>query len=110
MTNQEIIEGNKLIAQFLGGIIVEPKVDNEGNCLFDMGKTRKQNEQFWNSKSLKYHKDWNWLMPCVTKCVENGIRYSEWTNQLHDGLLNQDITDCWVACVEFIYENNNEKS
>lgn len=70
---KDIIEGNKLIALFMEGIIVENVVDDKGNCLFDMGKSRLQNEQFWNSKSLKYHKSFDWLMPVLQKIEKYAI-------------------------------------
>lgn len=33
----------------------------------DMGKERSQNQRYWPSNCLKYHFDWNWIMPVLTK-------------------------------------------
>ncbi len=52
MTKEEILEGNKLIAQFLGLTIITDEIS-----LFDT-----------NYKPLaKYHESWNDLMPVVEK-------------------------------------------
>lgn len=54
MTEQEIIESNKLIAEFLGLNII-----TDGISLFDT-----------NYKPLaKYHESWNDLMPVVEKII-----------------------------------------
>ena len=57
MTNEEILDGNKLIAQFLGLTII-----TDGISLFDT-----------NYKQLvKYNESWNDLMPVVEKIEKLG--------------------------------------
>lgn len=71
MSEQEIIEGNKLIAEFMGGItsnmnnrIVQGYqniwLPFHGICNWGTIKTG-------NGKILLYHSSWDWLMPVVEK-------------------------------------------
>ena len=77
MTNQEIIEGNRLIAEFCGA-----KLGKDGKCEFVKIDTNKNgsktllpdNYKFphWTFafswiNDLKYHSSWDWLMPVVEK-------------------------------------------
>jgi len=64
------------------------------------------NDEWFTPDELKFHSNWNWLMPVIQRCNNKGIWHSGFTNQLHDGLLNQNIIDCWEACSEFIKYNN----
>jgi DNA-dependent RNA polymerase auxiliary subunit epsilon len=56
MTQEETLEGNKLIAEFMG---VKIGVDNYSyrvGCIEPLKETH-----------LNYHKEWGWLMPVVEK-------------------------------------------
>lgn len=70
MNEQEIIEGNKTIAEFMGGkyarnenLTYEPKGcwENVEPNLF----TREHPQDY----DLKYHSSWDWLMPALIKAV-----------------------------------------
>lgn len=52
MLEQEILEGNKLIAEFMTGKSKKSKVFFDLNCC---------------ANDLKYHSSWEWLMPVVEK-------------------------------------------
>lgn len=100
---KKIIEGNKIIAEFMGyknrnGYFIisehERYVKNDDGDIY-------LDSWFADSKLLYYY-SWDWLMPVITKCTKEGIWQSDWTNQLHDGLLEQNIESCWEACIEFI--------
>ena len=71
MTKEEIIEGNKLIAEFMGGVY-----DSDVNEYWFY-----LNPPNWTSKfapttyELKYHSSWDWLMPVVEK-IENDLKDS----------------------------------
>lgn len=99
MTSKEILEGNRLIAEFMELELAGPGIP--------LGYFYKNKYLYFNE--LKYHSSWDWLIPAITKCKSLNIDHSEWTNMLYDGLMTQDKEMCWVACVEFIYECNNEK-
>ena len=59
MSEQEIIEGNKLIAKFF----TEEKLFNHSIILHGFSE---DNDLFFDSQ-LKFHSSWNWLMPVVLK-------------------------------------------
>jgi len=81
-------ENNKLIAEFME----YPNLGTEGDFSY-----------------LKYHKEWNWLMPVVEKCYE----YGELHNVHREGIIASlsgiiDINETYKAVVEFIKWYNNE--
>ena len=80
LINKEILEGNKLIAEFMGWKVVtgpeigwpgkdhfygiNPQTKRTRNCL-----NNKDLQKVWEkiSKNVKYHKSWDWLIPVVEK-------------------------------------------
>lgn len=111
MEQSEIIEGNELIAEFMGGIYK--------SNLFPIGNT-----QIWlpfhnmtEINNLKYHNSWDWLMPVVEKIESLG--YS--TRILDNGMgIEGDliierfgvtkIKGTWLTIIEFIkWYNTQEK-
>lgn len=62
MTNQEILDGNRLIAEFMGGIEIKP------NYFKDISNTR---GIFWIT-NIHYNTSWSWLMPVVEKIEQTG--------------------------------------
>lgn len=108
MTQQEIIEGNKLIAEFMG-----IKLD------------------FWNRRwfvstysNMKYHSSFDWLMEVVEKiedthmahvCMFNKSCWIEFYGVHNDpckfSRADKDfITNVWNTCVAFIEWYNQDKS
>lgn len=84
MTKEEILEGNKLIAQFLGLTIITDEIS-----LFDT-----------NYKPLaKYHESWNDLMPVVEK-IEKTNRYNEYY---------PDTVTIWKDCCKISDGNNGNE-
>ena len=77
MTKEEILEGNKLIAEFLGYVYVPYTAGHSGRPCGWVIKNyklvdRKVPKLFLGrtTKDLLYHKSWDWLMPVVEK-IEN---------------------------------------
>ena len=73
MTQEEILEGNKLIAEFMGGIyvrredlfdshIIEEIIYNNNHPI--LKNNIKTTEHLYH---LRYHLSWDWLMPVVEK-------------------------------------------
>jgi len=59
MTEQEIIDGNKLIAVFMG----IPTCDRCNGC----GRYKFGSSIYYRPDEMKYHTSWDWLMPVVEK-------------------------------------------
>ena len=59
---QEILQGNKLIAEFMGGKPMGGFVKDESEL--DGYAFKNRNYMF---KELKYHSSWDWLMPVIAK-------------------------------------------
>jgi len=58
LTDEEIIRGNKLIAKFMGA--------DTGGRIDKVWKYDVPNH-IWAAEGLRYHKNWNWLMPVMHK-------------------------------------------
>ena len=84
MQGQEIIEGNKLIAEFMGA---KPCKQHPNTQLFLTIKDNKNPSlQYWHL--LKYHKSYDWLIPVIRKIhVTKGyIQYMIGKNIFEDGI------------------------
>jgi hypothetical protein len=74
MTDEEILEGNKLIAEFIGWKEYQDSLNsNKGRIVME----------FPGKKSvfldmMKYHSSWDWLMPVVEKIEKNGAIVEMW--------------------------------
>lgn len=109
--NQQIID-NKLIAEFMDGIpfftdSTHKKVS--GFSLPHLGKDENSITGIGYELivNLKYHKDWNWLMPVVKKICDTEIPLSKYqTRQFW--LNNPDIENVYTQVVEFIKWYNKE--
>lgn len=131
MNEQEILDGNKLIAEFEGAIIHKGTGNNSEHTYatyplegeFD-GATKKITSLFYNC-------DWNWLMPVVEKienleevdcsffivCNECDIAFTH--KCFEDGReidapsfrqkTSNKIESTWLAVVEFVKWHNQNK-
>lgn len=123
---KDIIEGNKMIAEFMGFKRIEsPKVKEvymrakhwiiEGHGYFD-------------DEELKYHTSWDWLMPCVEKIetidqekeddgysvlIQGVLCQISDMNMMgtliSEGFKDKKIDAVWQAVIQFItwYNQNN---
>ena len=98
-----IIENNKLIAEFMG---FQPTslgwFDNEEHLI----NVEKDN----TFDDLKFHKDWNWLMEVAEKCLTVNVDVEPINHYfiINDALLTININEVYNACVEFIKWYNNK--
>lgn len=124
---QEIIEGNKLIAEFMGAKPIT-FTDDFGGVVSGV---LKMEDGLYPPYKLKYHSSWDWLMPVVEKmsrikCVwDNDPNDGSYTYYpLTFGMLNDEgkpmvrfysrflftadklIEAAWLAVVDFIQHNN----
>lgn len=76
MNKEQVIEGNKLVAEFMGLKFDESKTD-------DHKFYTESNQGTWTSKRYvnpKYHSSWDWLMPVVDKIIDTDITAApQWT-------------------------------
>ena len=98
MITQEIIEGNKLIAEFM-------KYDDVDchNCKYSRdcnwiqcGLTKQEKDE-----QLKYHSFWDWLIPCIGK-ISNECEEPEELDGLKYALLTNNIEEAWKFVVNYL--------
>jgi hypothetical protein len=102
--NTQIIENNKLLAEFMGCY-----QNNEGFWGFE----NTPNHKTWNNDRFldctKYDTDWNWLMRVVEKIDEVcGIDLHEWDEHINNALCSKSLSTTYNACVEFVQWYNNQ--
>ncbi len=109
-------ENNKMIAEFMGLIIR----DKEGNLPTCSLQHKLFVREEWDKLYLAspyspngpdYHKEWNWLMPVVEKCLIGEAEHSEDVSNLaikniYEGICNQDISLAYESVVKFINQLN----
>jgi len=129
MEQKEVIEGNRLIAFFMGA-----KEDNEfpGHPLLDFGEFIKttpfKEPGVWilGESQVKYHSSWGWIMPVVEKIESLGYDSRIMGNNSDGGFLcdfvdiennevacktsyTSKIQAVWLAVIDFIHWYNQSK-
>ena len=113
MENKEIIEGNKLVAEFDGWVI--------DNSFPDKDRTYIKNGGIELDTTFKYHTSWDWLMHVVEKIESLGYDFEfkkqgKFTNVRFKGIIDynckryDNITAIYNAVVEFIKWYNENKN
>jgi len=73
---KSIVDGNRLIAEFMGGELME---DRRGNVYwFKNHHHVLVAHKAINVFAFKYHSSWDWLMPVVEKIERNGFIVEMW--------------------------------
>ena len=110
LTQQEIEEGNKLIAEFEGMVYTndDPKAYAQGYMFSkELGAI--------TVADLQYHESWDWLMPIVEKLsneftLKNKVEYYKLSKDCFWALsITSDITMVWLAvtsAIKFINSKN----
>ena len=107
MSKKEIIEGNKLIAEFMGWTCSTRISYNDNRkvlykpngTIFKYGKlTYLHNKNPWDAP-LKFHSSWDWLMPVVEKITTK----DNYSVNIHYGT---GATDSFAWCT---FYNNGEQ-
>ena len=113
---KNIVENNKLIAEFMG---VFDKILSTGNIhswsdapFYYTTEDTKEKVIKNICKYSKYDSDWNWLMEVVEKCLVGEAEYNEdeakkAIREIYESLCNINISSVYNACVEFIKWYNN---
>lgn len=116
-TESNAVEGNRLIAEFLGGELVPEK---QGNVYwFKDYHHFLTNHKALNVYALKYHSSWDWLIPVVEK-IESMNYYFNISNSHvivvnsengyeYDDMYDSKIEAVWQAVVSFAKWYNKNK-
>ena len=105
MTQEEIITGNKFIAEFM-----YPNAKQEyesGEIDIEDGVFRKGMLIFEHFDQMRYHLSWDWLMPVYSKAIQEtendgGDEHFDLQNYFEDAAMNNRIDLAFSAVVEFI--------
>jgi hypothetical protein len=119
---ENIVENNKLIAEFLvkneGGLV------KLGENIFSTIDEFEIPDDYLTLKDLKYHKDWNWLMGVVEKIeIQSKELFGEYEDVIINGCgcgiatkndmisiaATSKIEAVYIACIEFIKWYNEQK-
>jgi len=73
MNQEEITQGSKLIAEFLGAKCVH-NVDYELYGIIDSIQDGVAEQHFFPAEEMLFHSDWNWLMAVVDKVEGIGVK------------------------------------
>ena len=95
------MKDNKLIAEFMGlstEVFKPSRITNYYHREYNSGTWYEEDE-------LSYNVSWDWLMPVVEKCYDNGADENEVGDITH-ALLDCDIDHTHRAVVEFINQLN----
>ena len=116
---ENIIENNKIIAEFLEWEFDDLSETFETPFLKLVEPQAFGDEQFsckLQDFELEFHSDWNWLMKVVEKCLVGEAEYNEdeakkAIHEIYESLCNINITSVYNACVKFIkwYNEQNKK-
>ena len=121
MIAQDILEGNKIIAEFLGinpqRIVSEMPINKDGNYCNGNGDLDKYGNPCYlvYAPSLQYNSSWDWLMPVVEKIHKMEEYTEEYTSEqvIYAPILQAiplyGITGVWREVVEFIKWYNQQK-
>lgn len=99
---------NKLIEEFMGwntkSLTTIPSNLHLSNLQLDNGDVME----------LKFHIEWNWLMPVIKKCLVGEAEQSEEISNttiknIYEGICNQDEEYAYKSVVEFIKQYNKTK-
>lgn len=120
MNREQIIEGNQLIAEFMGGKYktVYNGVDNSQQDYFFMPNDTIDNPRMDFEHDLPYHKSWDWLMPVyqeISRIWVNDTRpkQKEWEDTyraIQNRLGLNQIFGMWQLVVHFIQWYNSNAS
>lgn len=113
METNDIIEGNKLIAEFMGATPIRGEYDMY-QVIEDI-KDGENEKHFFIPNEMEFNSSWNWLMPVVKKCRFETNHLNERFTQLdiaiQNALCNCEIQNIFETVVDFInwYDENKNK-
>lgn len=106
MYNEELIKGNKLIAEYMGACYYHDK-----GVWRDAKSSMRDRLDHCQKDDLKFHSSWDWLMPVVEKAydlADENTKQFKGLSIFEYGIATP-IKDVWLAVVEFINWYNKTK-
>lgn len=99
MTNEEILEGNKLIGEFLGMGWVNDSPEDYPNGYYI--SNNEDTDLPLEVKDWEFHSSWQWLMPVVEKIESLGFWFNIKKNHVTIAWDNKGTTDSNMIHSEF---------
>jgi len=112
MKSQEIIEGNKLVAEFMGHRVIGdvPGWDDETPVMMPIYNIETEHATGYVLDGMKYASSWDWLMPVVQKCLTITDEYERPFYDLQDALIyDTRISTVFDKTIEFIIWYNKRE-
>lgn len=124
---KKIIEGNKLIAEFMGFVCDDLKEENPLNRRFHGDTKDGKQYQFPKSfyrydsglymeqttfypKNMKYHTSWDWLMPVVEKIGKSGWPIYGYSDPMANVSIYSPIELVYTEVLKFIQMYNTNQA
>ncbi len=112
MTEQQIIDNNKLIAEFMEAKPNLYTLDKDGsrNYFYEI-HCGNIYEKAIKPKGMPFHTDWNWLMSVMKKIRHTEITMFDYGKRkfwIHNALAEADIEKVYIEIVKFIKWYNKE--
>lgn len=104
MTTEQIKEGNRLLAEFMGWKITGTQFRN----IPDNYKDPNDSDNILSIDDFEYHSSWDWLMPVVQKIKATDTGLDVYSLYVEDSLRTANIKEVYEAVIDFI-KNYNEK-
>jgi hypothetical protein len=102
--NKEVLEGNKLIAEFMGWEKYEDDTTYKFPNLYPIHNIDDKENTGWTSEQIsnaEFHTRWDWLMPVIGK-ISNECEEPEELDELKYALLCNDIETAWKFVVNYL--------
>jgi len=124
MTPQEIIEGNRIIAEWMGYKLITPEMRKTPSAwkysYWENPELKGSSKGvLCSEKYLSYHSSWNWLMSCFNKLKEYQCSYKiseeyceikSWVGRFHVEYVCDNTIDAAYNCmINFIQWYNEHK-
>lgn len=114
MTQEEILEGNRLIIGFMEIVPRRIGISYSWQHSPYYFVTQSTPEEVIEGivNYVKYHSDWTWLMNVVKKCLSLSEEFDDWEKhyeEIDDSFFQVEIEQTWRAVVNFIKWYNQQK-
>lgn len=110
MEQQQVIEGNRAIMEFLQLNKCTDKEHENNPCYW-----HEADGEYLTASQTKYHSSWDWLMPSVKKAKElpiikgRAIEQMNYWEYVEDMLITLDINNVFNGLIRYITWYNQNK-